>query len=162
MLYAHVCSCMLMYAHVCSMGKKVLLISERTGWMKVREFAEAFAQAFAHAKEAAAEPSSVLRHRHSMGSHYPKYRLVLLDFSQAHDKVKKIIIWITIILFFMRMTIGCKLVVGCSCMLDVCSCMLDVITIVPHDLGRRTIIIFLRTWRKIKREWHPECHIFSC
>ena len=37
------------------MGKKYLLISERMGWMKVKESAEAFDQAFAHAKEAAAE-----------------------------------------------------------------------------------------------------------
>ncbi len=33
-----------------------------------------------------------------MGSHYPKYRLVLLNFSQAHEKVKEIILWIIIVL----------------------------------------------------------------
>ena len=37
------------------MGKTDLLTSERMGWMKVKESAEAFDQAFAHAKEAAAE-----------------------------------------------------------------------------------------------------------
>ena len=52
-----VCSCMLDVITIVphDLGRIIFIFPSTWGWMKVKESAEAFDQAFAHTKEAAAE-----------------------------------------------------------------------------------------------------------